>query len=199
MEESRVRYSKLSMITATNRLSIWTKRTGTDKNAAEIHWQAHMPLVSYCPDQEGAEEDEGDEVAVGEVGATASFMVRRHGERGDGGVWLTLLTWQARKHNLLPGLPRSAPAKSWTWSLVADISWNHPQMEEVKCVPGQTHLKSNIRALKKVLKLLCWLMWLSSFSLMFPNTCTNTPGRQNRLKALVYFNTWSLSILENCH
>lgn len=31
-------------------------------------------------------------------------------------------------------------------------------------------LNKSINALKKVLKLLCWLMWLSSFSLMFPNT-----------------------------
>lgn len=35
----------------------------------------------------------------------------------------------------------------------------------------KSYLKSSISAPKKVLKLLCWLMWLSSFSLMFPNTC----------------------------
>lgn len=62
------------------------------EKVAEIHRQAHMPLVCSCPDQEGAEEDEGDEVAVGEVGATASFVVWRHGERGNGGIGLTFLT-----------------------------------------------------------------------------------------------------------
>lgn len=51
-----------------------------------------MPIVCSRPDQEGAEEDEGDKVAVGKVGATASFMVWRHGERGNGGIWLTFLT-----------------------------------------------------------------------------------------------------------
>lgn len=91
MDESRVRYSKLSMITATNRLSICSKRKiAADKKT--VHKQVHMPLVCSCPDQEGAEEDEGDKVAVGKVGATASFMVWRHGERGNGGIWLTFLT-----------------------------------------------------------------------------------------------------------
>lgn len=32
------------------------------------------------------------------------------------------------------------------------------------------YLNSNIRAPEKVLKLLCWLMWVLSFNLMFPNT-----------------------------
>lgn len=62
------------------------------KKTLEIHRQVHMPSVCSCPDQEGAEEDEGDEVAVGKVGSTASFMVWRHGERGNGGIWLTFLT-----------------------------------------------------------------------------------------------------------
>lgn len=38
-------------------------------------------------------------------------------------------------------------------------------------IPSQcTHLKRSISAPEKVLKLLCWLIWFSSFSLMFPNT-----------------------------
>lgn len=76
---------------------------------AEIHKQVRVSLVCSCPDQEGAEEDERDKVAVSKVGPTASLVVRRHGEGGDGGIRFAFLTRQTRKHNLLPGLPRGAP------------------------------------------------------------------------------------------
>lgn len=59
---------------------------------AEIHQQVHVPLLCSCPDQKGAEEDEGDKVAVSEVGPTASLVVRRRGEGGDGGIRFTFLT-----------------------------------------------------------------------------------------------------------
>lgn len=76
---------------------------------AEIHKQVRVSLVCSCPDQEGAEEDERDKVAVGKVGPTASLVVRRHGEGGNGWIRFTFLTRQTRKHNLLPGLPCGAP------------------------------------------------------------------------------------------
>ncbi len=66
-------------------------------------------LFCSSSDQEGAEEDEGDEVAVSEVGPTASLVVWRHGEGGDGRVRFTLLTRQTREHDLLPGLPCRTP------------------------------------------------------------------------------------------
>lgn len=134
MDESRVRYSKLSMITATKRLSIWKKRRmwAADRKSAENHKQLHKPTDCSCADQEGAEEDERDKVAVGKVGATASFVVRRHGEGGDGGVWLTFLTRQTWKHNLLPGLPRGAPRRGWTRCSLLISYQNHPKNNEKK-------------------------------------------------------------------
>lgn len=197
MDESRVRYSKLSMITATNRLSICSKRKiAADKKT--VHKHVHMPIACSRPDQEGAEEDEGDKVAVGKVGATASFMVWRHGERGNGGIWLTFLTWQTREHNLLPGLPRGAPGRGWTWMLVADMTLKTSTEQRGQCIPGQTYLKSSMRALKKVLKLLCWLMWLSSFSLMFPNTC-RYKGGEIEWKHWFVLTIWPSLLVKNHH
>lgn len=71
-------------------------------------------MCHLVPDQEGAEEDERDEIAVSKVGPAASLMVRGHGEGGDGGVWFTLLTRQAGQHDLLPGLPCGTPGDSNT-------------------------------------------------------------------------------------
>ena len=59
--------------------------------------------------QEGAEEDEGDKVTVGKLSATAPLVVWRHGEGGQGGVWLALLPPQTRQHDLLPRLPCRTP------------------------------------------------------------------------------------------
>ena len=114
IEESRVRYSKLSMITATNRFSIWR---GNIEKGLEEETQQKEKLQEYHrvlrTDQEGAEEDEGDEVAVSEVGAAASLVVRRQGEGGDGGVRLTLPTRQTGEHDLLPRLACRAPGGLW--------------------------------------------------------------------------------------
>lgn len=52
--------------------------------------------------QEGAEEDEGHEVEVGKV--AAALVLGEAGERVAGPVA------QARQHDLVPGLPRGAPA-----------------------------------------------------------------------------------------
>lgn len=66
-------------------------------------------VFSLSPDQERAEEDERDKVAVSKVSPTASLVVWRRGERGNGGVWFTLLTWQTGEHDLLPGLSCRTP------------------------------------------------------------------------------------------
>lgn len=107
IEESRVRYSKLSMMTATNRFSIWTETWGFRGDNRNQNVEKELLCESY---QEGAEEDEGDKVAVSKVCPTASLVVRGQGEGGEGGVWLTLLTWQTGEHDLLPGLPCCTPS-----------------------------------------------------------------------------------------
>ena len=71
-------------------------------------------LHSERPDQKGTEEYETDEVAIRELRPTASLVVWGGGERVYGGVLLTLLASQARKHNLLPGLPCCTPAGQTT-------------------------------------------------------------------------------------
>lgn len=63
------------------------------RQRGKIYKYINAMLFCLTPDQKGAEEDEWDKVAVSKVGPTASLMVWRHGEGGDGGVWLTLLTW----------------------------------------------------------------------------------------------------------
>lgn len=114
MEESRVRYSKLSIITATNRFSICMKIRGENTRGS---WEDELIQTittgnvwfQFCSDQKGAEEDKGDKVAVSKVGATATLVVWRQGEGGDGGVWLTPLSRQTGEHYLLPGLACSTP------------------------------------------------------------------------------------------
>lgn len=121
MDESLVRYSKLSMITATNRFSIWTgqqtagqgeavtfihmkgepERLIFNKRLFGIFWNPESP--SY---QEGTEENERDKVEISKVGATAALLVRRLKNRR---VPLALLSPQTRQHDLLPWLPRSTP------------------------------------------------------------------------------------------
>ena len=56
--------------------------------------------------QKGAEEDEGDEVHVGQVGATALALAL---PRWRSGVRLTALLPETRQHYLLPGLTRGTP------------------------------------------------------------------------------------------
>lgn len=55
-------------------------------------------------DQEGAKEDEGDKVKVGEV---AAALVSRHA-----GVGITRTVTQTRQHDLVPGFSRSAPKEA---------------------------------------------------------------------------------------
>lgn len=43
-----------------------------------------------------------------------------------------------------------------------------------------SYLNSSSRAPEKVLKLLCWLMWVLSLSLMFPNTWANRKNGRKR-------------------
>lgn len=64
-----------------------------DKNSQKL---TNISKMLFCsnPNQEGAEEYEGDEVAVSKVSPTASLVVWRHGEGGDGGIWFTLLPRQ---------------------------------------------------------------------------------------------------------
>lgn len=67
------------------------------------------PLLSWwhtVAHQEGAEEDEGDEVHVGQVGATALALAL---PRRRSGVRLTALLPETRQHYLLPGLTRGTP------------------------------------------------------------------------------------------
>lgn len=52
--------------------------------------------------QEGAQEDEGDEVEIGKI--AAAFVFGEAGERVAGSVA------EARQHDLVPGFPRGAPA-----------------------------------------------------------------------------------------
>lgn len=70
------------------------------------------PSVAH---QEGAEEDEGDKVNIGQVGTAALALVL---SRRGGGVPLTAFLPKARKHYLLPGLPGGTPAPE-TFGLVA--------------------------------------------------------------------------------
>jgi hypothetical protein len=77
-----VRYSKLSMITATNRFSIYREQR-TRQQAALPTERFQRGSVgggrrSASAHQEGAEEDEGDKVAVGELGAAAPQVVWVH-------------------------------------------------------------------------------------------------------------------------
>lgn len=56
--------------------------------------------------QEGAEEDEGDKVNIGQIGAAAFVLVLPGGRRG---VGLTAFLPEARQHYLLPGLACGTP------------------------------------------------------------------------------------------
>lgn len=131
-----------------------------------------MNNAVFClsTDQERTEEDEWDEIAVSKVRPAASLVVRRQGEGRDGGVRFTLLTWQTGEHDLLPGLSRRTPGGSSTKRNLVYTKLKST-FSSVNVFFDTAHLNSSISALKNVLKLLCWLMWLSSFSLMFPNTC----------------------------
>jgi len=175
--------------------------------------QQRMWLVCVCvcvwqvpfgssPDQEGAEEDEGDEVAVREVRPAASLVVRRRGEGRDGGVRLTLPTRQAGEHDLLPRLPGGAPGglkHTHTHTHTHTPRWRQiksrfleveRELDKIESAEARgflfAHLKRSMSALKKVLKLLCWLMWLSSFSLMFPNTCSKQVFISTDVKYMTY-------------
>lgn len=67
--------------------------------------------VTLCPGegthQERAEEDEGDKIDVGQVGATALVLILPGCRRR---VWLTALAFQAGEHDLLPCLTGGTPA-----------------------------------------------------------------------------------------
>lgn len=116
MDESLVKYSKLSIITATNRFSIWTgDKQEREKKGSDLsvrHWRAALKnrltlqLLLPASHQEWAEEHEGDKVEVGKVGATAPLGLRRRHRR----VRLTLLAPQTRQHDLLPRFSCGAPA-----------------------------------------------------------------------------------------
>lgn len=123
MEESLVRYSKLSMMTATNRFSICTHNnllatSATSLSAAYFWWvvtkknefflfiylfftaqgdECHH-LGSY---QEWTEEYKGDEVEVGKLAATLRVCVPRQG--------VAFFISQARQHYLMPRLSRRTP------------------------------------------------------------------------------------------
>lgn len=113
--------------------------------------------------QEGTEEDEGDKVKICKLASTLWLRVPREG--------ITDLPSQTRQHDIMPCLSCCTPAYSHRYKF-SYRTINRVIVTDMGCLKEVTHLKSRIRARKKVLKLLCWLMELSRSSsiAMFPNS-----------------------------
>lgn len=136
-------------------------------------------------DQEGAEEDEGDKVEVGEV--TSTFLPHSSREL------ITRSVTETRQHDLMPRLACRTPERHTSHSEdTPHIHWVNVNSKHCSAVMGaavsfisshwiicdtrifgvwkQSYLKRRVKAWKKVWKLLWWFMAVSSFSSMFPNT-----------------------------
>lgn len=176
MDESLVRYSKLSMMTATNRFSICTSKNLLDVSAEMLFvanyllipiryrrafrfFTAYRWVSAQSSYQEWTEENKGDEVEVGKLAATLRVCVPWQG--------VAFFIPQTRQHDFMPRLSRCAPKKNTHRPPILEASgWQILQLN------WRTHLKSSIRAWMNVLKLLCSLMALSPSSsiAMFPNS-----------------------------
>lgn len=169
MDESLVRYSKLSMMTATNRFSICTCNKLLD-TSAQLLFVAHSIFIQinngwflnffyYSSYQEWTKENKGDEVEVGKLAATFRICVPWQG--------VTLFIPQTGQHNLMPRFSCCTPKKTHAGSLLLKESL----LTNSAVSTRWTHLKRSMRAWMNVLKLLCWLMAISSSSpiAMFPN------------------------------
>lgn len=92
-------------------------RQQREKRKACIRWagrghRLHLKQQHDIAHQEGAEEDEGDKVNVGQVGAAALVLIL---PRWGSGVGLTAFLPEARQHNLLPGLACGTPEPETVW------------------------------------------------------------------------------------
>lgn len=110
MDESLVRYSKLSMMTATNRFSICTSKNLLDTSAEILFsgfsfsfFAAYRWVWAHSSYQEWTEENKGDKVEVGKLAATLRVCVPWQG--------VTLFISQTRQHDLMPRLSRCTPRK----------------------------------------------------------------------------------------
>lgn len=114
MDESLVRYSKLSMMTATNRFSICTSNNLLDISA-RLLFVAHSILILinnrwffyfffYSSYQEWTEENKGDEVEVGKLAATFRICVPWQG--------VAVFIPQTGQHNLMPCFSCCTPKKN---------------------------------------------------------------------------------------
>lgn len=144
-----------------------------------------MSVLDYvvCTHQEWTEEDERDKVEVSKLAATLWLWISCQG--------VALLAPQTRQHDLMPRLPRRTPERHTKrfcdlWSkksprfqifftknslfLYEMLKLNTVYMHRST---KHTHLKSSMRAITKVWKLLCGLMALSPSSsiAIFPNSC----------------------------
>lgn len=121
MDESLVRYSKLSMMTATNRFSICTRNNLLDVSA-RLLFVAHSILIQinkrwfffffflqHSSYQEWTEENKGDEVEVGKLAATFRICVPWQG--------VALFIPQTGQHNLMPSFSCCTPKKTSAGSL----------------------------------------------------------------------------------
>lgn len=118
-------------------------------------------IVFLYTDQEGAEEDEGDEVKVGKV--TSAIISHGSWEFIAGAVA------EACQHYLVPCLARGTPEEQAHLSKSEHYSY-WAGVYSCKIDIFRIYLKRRVKAWKKVWKLLWWFIALSSINSMFPNT-----------------------------